>query len=266
MELLQILALAAVQGVTEFLPISSNAHLILLGDFAGWDIANKNMRVAAHVGSLGAVVLFFRADLWAALIGAFHLTFGRNSDHARLAINLFVASVPVIGAGAVVELLALRDPLENLTVIAWTMLVFGLALWFADRVGMTVRRIEHMSAGGALVIGFAQVLALVPGVSRAGITMTAARMMGYERTEASRFAMLLSVPAILGAGTLSAVDLYQGGDWSLTFTAGLAAALSFAIAYASIAFLMNWLRRATFTPFVLYRVVVGGALLYWLYF
>jgi len=266
--LLQILVLAAVQGITEFLPISSQAHLILVDDFARWPDAGLEIRVAVHVGSLGAVVLYFRRDIWAVIKGLFQLLIGRSSDGARLAIHLFIAAVPVIAAGAALVLLDLTDALQSTVVIAWTMLGFGILLWVADRLGMTVRRIEHMTGGAALIIGMAQVLALIPGTSRAGITMTAARMMGYERTEASRFSMLLALPVILAAGGWDAFSIYQSdqrGDWQLGIDAILAAGVAFAVAYGAIAVLMKWLETATFTPFVIYRVIVGGALLYWVY-
>ena len=265
MALLQILVLAAVQGITEFLPISSQAHLILVDDFARWPDAGLEIRVAVHVGSLGAVVLYFRRDIWAVIKGLFQLLIGRSSDGARLAIHLFIAAVPVIAAGAALVLLDLTDALQSPVVIAWTMLGFGILLGFADRLGMTVRRIEHMTGGAALIIGMAQVLALIPGTSRAGITMTAARMMGYERTEATRFSMLLALPVILAAGGWDAMSIYQSGDWQLGIGAILAAGVAFAVAYGAIAVLMKWLETATFTPFVIYRVVVGGALLYWIY-
>ncbi len=266
MALLQIIVLAVVQGITEFLPISSQAHLILVDDFASWPDAGLQVRVAVHVGSLGAVVLYFRRDLWAIIKGMFLMMAGRVSDGSRMAVNLFVASVPVIGAGAAVVLLDVADALQTPEVIAWTMLGFGILLWFADRVGMTVRRIEHMTGGAALMIGLAQILALIPGASRAGITMTAARMLGYERTEASRFSMLLALPVILAAGGWDAVSIYRAGNLQLGMDAVLAAALAFAVAFGSIAFLMKWLERATFTPFVIYRVVLGGGLIYWIYF
>ena len=265
MALLQILVLAAVQGITEFLPISSQAHLILVDDFARWPDAGLEVRVAVHVGSLGAVVLYFRRDIWAVIKGLLQLLIGRSSDGARLAIHLFIAAVPVIAAGAALVLLDLTDALQSPVIIAWTMLGFGILLWFTDRLGMTVRRIEHMTGGAALIIGMAQVLALIPGTSRAGITMTAARMMGYERTEASRFSMLLALPVILAAGGWDALSIYQSGNWQLGIDAILAAGVSFAVAYGAIAVLMKWLETATFTPFVIYRVVVGGALLYWIY-
>jgi undecaprenyl-diphosphatase len=263
--LLQILVLAAVQGITEFLPISSQAHLILVDDFASWPDAGLEIRIAVHVGSLGAVILYFRRDMWAIIKGLFQLLTGQPSDGSRLAIHLFIASVPVISVGSALVLLDLAEALQSPAVIAWAMLVFGIVLWLADRVGMTVRRIEHMTRNSALIIGMAQILALIPGTSRAGITITAARMMGYERTEASRFSILLSFPVILAAGGWDAFSIYRDGNWQLGIDAILAAFIAFLVAYGAIIFLMKWLETATFTPFVIYRVVVGGALLYWIY-
>ena len=155
----------------------------------------------------------------------------------------------------------LADSVRSLTVIAWATLIFGIVLYVADRRGMTVRRVEHMTLLDALIIGFAQALALIPGASRSGITMSAARMLGLERPEAARFSMLLSIPAILGAGVLKTRDLYAAGDVQLSLDAALAAGLAFATALVAIAVLMAWLRRATFTPFVVYRVLLGTALL-----
>ena len=263
---MQIFVLATVQGITEFLPISSQAHLILVDDLANWPDAGLRIHVAVHVGSLGAVFLYFRSDVWAALKGVFNLILARNTENARLAFHLAVGSAPVIAAGATVVMLDLQEWLASPALIAWTMIGFGLLLWLADRIGMTVRRIEHMRSGAAIAIGVAQTLALVPGTSRAGITMTAARMLGYERTEASRFAMLLGIPVILAAGSWDGYTIWKNGDVQLGFDAILAVVIAFATSYASVTFLMAWLKRATFTPFVLYRVVVGGVLLYAIYF
>ena len=265
MDLIQILVLAAVQGVTEFLPISSNAHLILVESFAQWPDVSA-IRIAVHVGSLGAVLIYFRSDIWSAITGAVHVAIGRNSDDARLAIHLFVGSVPVIAAGAAVVLLGVDQTLTNPTVIAWAMVGFGVVLWLADRMGMTVRRIEHMTGGAAMLIGLAQVLALIPGTSRAGITITAARMLGYERTEASRFAMLLAVPVIVAVGGWQSFTIWRAGDVQLGLDMVFAATVAFLTAYLSVSLLMAWLRRSTFTPFVLYRLIVGGALLYSIYY
>jgi undecaprenyl-diphosphatase len=150
-------------------------------------------------------------------------------------------------------------------VIAWATLGFGILLWVIDRSGMTVRRIEHLGYGGALFIGFSQILALIPGTSRSGITMTAARLLGFERAEAARFSMLLAIPAIVAAGTLAGYDLYRTGDAQLTVDAFVAGGLALVTALVAIIAMMGWLRRASFLPFVLYRIALGGALLAWIY-
>ena len=155
MVLLQILVLAAVQGVTEFLPISSQAHLILVDEMTGWPDSGLKIRVAVHVGSLGAVLLYFRSDIWAVIVGVFHLFLGRTTENARLAMHLIIASAPVIATAAVIVILGVEDYLTDLTIIAWTMIGFGALLWLADRGGMTVRRLEHMRFGGAVAIGLA---------------------------------------------------------------------------------------------------------------
>ncbi len=264
MPLLQIIVLAVIQGLTEFLPISSSGHLALVPAVTGWPDQGLKMDVAVHVGTLGAIVLYFWRDLWQILTGLLGGRRARSRPGQRLALYLFVATIPVIVAGGLLVTLApnaLRDP----AIIAWTMLGFGVVLYAADRLGMTMRRIEHMNLGMALIIGLSQVLALVPGTSRSGITMTAARMLGFERPAAVRFSLLLSIPTIIAAGAATGHDLYQTGDAQLTADAALAAALAFVAALAAIAVLMQVIKRIGFTPFVIYRVVLGIALLVWIY-
>lgn len=263
--LLHIAILALVQGITEFLPISSSGHLILLPAIGGWSDQGLVIDIAVHVGTLGAVVLYFRNDVGRAVMGAIDLVRRRDTADRRLAINLVVATVPVVVFGYAATRAGVTAYWRSVEVIAWTTLIFGIALFVADRVGMTIRRIEHMRPTGALALGLAQVLALVPGTSRAGIVVMAARALGYERGEAARFSMLLSIPTISAAGTLGALEIWASGDIRLGVDAALAAALAFASALMAIAVLMFWLRRQNFTPFVVYRLVLGAALLYWVY-
>ena len=260
MPLLHIVVLALVQGITEFLPISSSGHLDLVSEFTGWPRQPSVINVAVHVGTLGAVVAYFWRDMWAMLAGLGRLTRDRQDAGTRLAGLVVVATVPVIVAGFLVNAY-MYDDLRSPTVIAWTTLGFGIVLYVTDRLGMTVRRMEHASFGDAVIIGLAQVLALVPGTSRAGITISAGRMLGLERTDAARFSMLLSIPAILGAGSLKSWELYQAGDADLTTDALIAAGLAFAAAWFAIFLMMAWLKHATFTPFVVYRVILGTILL-----
>jgi undecaprenyl-diphosphatase len=267
--LLHIVVLAVVQGITEFLPISSQAHLLLTDRLlvASGFIAEApsaatqlTLSIAVHVGTLGAVMLYFWRDLWGMALGIGRTMRGRQDAGMRLFTHVVVATLPVIVAGYAMHTYGPWG-LRGLVVIAWAMLGFGIILYIADRLGMTVRRVEHIAFGDALIVGLAQVLALIPGTSRAGITMAAARMLGFERADAARFSLLLAIPAIAGAGVLEGWQLYRSGAVQLGLDAGLAAGIAFVTAWIAIAMMMAWLRRASFTPFVIYRVILGAVLL-----
>ena len=260
MPLLHIAVLAGIQGITEFLPVSSSAHLILVPIFAGWADQGLLFDVAVHVGTLGAVLVYFWRDVWAMLAGLTRLMRGRRDSGARLAGNVIVATIPVIAAGYAFDKYY-PGGLRGIEIIGWATLGFGILLYIADKIAMTVRRIEHLGIADALVIGIAQCFALVPGASRSGVTMTAARFLGMERTDAARFSMLLSIPAIMGAGTLKGIELAQYGTPEFTAAVFSAIGLAFVFALVAIALMMAWLKRAGFGPFVLYRVILGGFLL-----
>ena len=261
MPLLHIAILAIVQGVTEFLPISSSGHLVLVPWLAGWEDQGITIDVAVHVGTLGAVMVYLWRDIARILGGLWRMVKGKGvNDGARLAFYLVLATLPVVGAGYWMHK-TWPDGIRSIEVIGWATLGFGVLLWLTDRFGLTVRRMEHLKLSDAMIIGVAQCLALIPGTSRSGITMTAGRLLGMERPDCARFSMLLSIPAIVGAGLLKGLDLYQSGDPVQMGTAFTAAAFAFVAALIAIALMMVWLRRASFTPFVLYRVVLGGALL-----
>ena len=261
MDSLQLVVLAVVQGVTEFLPISSSGHLILVPLLTTWPDQGLMLDVAVHVGSLGAVVAYLAGDIRTMLAGAFDRSRPGLMGNAgrRLLVHVAVATIPVVLVGFAVS--GMLDQLRRLDVIGWTMLVFGVALYWADQRGGTTRRLDDMRLVGAFTVGCAQILALIPGTSRAGITMTAARLLGYERTEAARFSMLLSIPTIAAAGLLLAVELVRLGEMALTRDVLVGAALAFVSAFVAIVLMMRWLRHASFTPFVVYRVVLGLGLL-----
>ncbi len=262
---INLVVLALIQGITEFLPISSSAHLILVPVFTDWPDQGPMIDVAVHLGTLGAVLVYFRRDVWAMISGITSLGEVDQPPGSRLVFHVVIATVPVVIAGAALSSAGLLEGLRSPALIGWTMLGFGLLLYAADRLNMTIRTIEHMTYSHALIIGVAQVLALIPGTSRAGITMTAARALGYERAEAARFSMLLSMPTILAAGSLIGYKLYRSGDIELGLSAGIAAGLTFITALAAIGLMMAWLKRSSFTPFVVYRVALGGYLLWWAY-
>ncbi len=264
MPFIQILVLALVQGITEFLPVSSSGHLILVPAVTGWNDQGVVIDVATHVGTLVAVMIYFRADVMAMAAGFLRLVRRRFDPGARLALLVVVATLPTVIAGAVLHELG-SDLFRSAAIIAWTTIGFGVLLGIVDRVCVATRPMESITFGGAVVFGLAQVLALVPGTSRSGITMTAGRVLGLDREAAARFSLLMSIPAILGAGTLAGWDLYRAGDVVLGLDALLAAVLSCIAALTAIALMMRWLRRASFLPFVIYRVVLGIVLLVWLY-
>jgi len=258
--LLHLVILAVVQGISEFLPVSSSGHLVLLPRLAGWQDQGLNIDIAVHVGTLGAVLVYFYRDIWAILRGFLGGKKRERREGRALGLQILVSLPPVIVAGGLMAYFApeiFRSPL----IVAWTMLGFGVLLWLADHVGMTVRRVEHMTYGSAFIIGMAQILALLPGTSRSGITMTAARFLGFERGAAARFSMLMSIPVIVAAGAVAGRDLALSGEPVITGDAGIAAAIAFVTALLSIAVLMLMLKRLSFTPFVIYRMFLGIVLL-----
>lgn len=257
---LHIIVLALVQGITEFLPISSSGHLALVPMLTDWPDQGLKIDVAVHVGTLIAVMLYFWRDVWMMLAGLGRLLTGRGGPGVRMIGLLIVATIPVVVAGVLLKDV-IATQFRTLEVIAWATLGFGVLLWLADRVGLTVRRIEHMRVSDAFLLGLAQALALIPGTSRSGITMTGARLLGYERPDAARFSMLMSIPTILAAGVLIGIDLYQAGDRTVTREALTAAGLALVSALAAIGLLMAWLKRAGFLPFAIYRVLLGLFLL-----
>ncbi len=262
MDLTQLIALALVQGITEFLPISSSAHLILMPRLMGTADQGVLIDVALHVGTLGAVLLYFRADTARLLAGAADIARLRTrTPAARLVWLLALATVPVVLAGLASELTGTQERLRAPLVIAITTIGFGLLLWWADRTARGEREAAGWTWRDALLMGLAQVLALVPGTSRSGITITAALLLGYRRADAARLAMLMAVPTILASGTLLTLEALAKGQAAALGPAALAALLAFAAAYAALAVMMRFLDRVGFTPYVLYRLALGAVLL-----
>lgn len=256
----QIIVLAIIQGLTEFLPVSSSGHLNLVHLLTIWPDEGPLIDVAVHFGSLVAVLIYFWRETIMLIRGALDLARGRWSGEAKLFSYLALASVPVFIAGALLLYGGWVSDLRTVAVVAVANLVFAILLHFADRCPQR-QDMDGIGLSRALVIGLSQILALIPGVSRSGITMTAARFMGITRTEAARFSMLLAIPTILGASAGSGYEIYRSGDIALQQHALLAAVLSFATAFVAIWGMMAWLRRASFTPFVVYRVLLSAALL-----
>ena len=266
MPLWHLLLLAFVQGVTEFLPISSSGHLALLPALTSLDDQGLALDVAVHVGSLGAVVLYFRADVAAALRGTLGLVRGRRGADERLALGLLVATIPVIAAGLALDLTFGAEAFRSVAIIGWTTLLFGLLLGLCDRLGREDRAARDWTIGHALAFGLSQAVALIPGTSRSGIVITGARAMGYAREEAARLSMLMSIPTILASGALLSLDVAaEGGAAGMAADGAVAALLAFLAALVALALMMRLLRSVSFMPYVVYRVILGTALLAWAY-
>ena len=264
MPLTHLTILALIQGLTEFLPISSSGHLIIFPKLLDWQDQGITIDVAVHAGSLLAVLIFLWRDIGRILLELGQLARPGRPSAPPLLHLLLVASVPVLVVGFLVSTV-MQDLTRNIEVIGWATLLFGILLGFSDRMGMTLNRFQHMRYFDALLIGLAQILALIPGASRAGVTITAARFLGYERASAARFSLLLAIPAILGASVLKGLDIFLSNNVNLGIDFLIAASISFCAALASISIMMKWLNRAGFMPFVVYRIIMGALLLAWVY-
>ena len=266
MTLFNLLLVAILQGVTEFLPISSSGHLILLPALTGMADQGLAIDVAVHVGTLGAVVLYFRRDVRLALCGLPSIVRGKlDSPGARLALHLVASTIPVIIAGAILMLAGLTEALRSIAVIGWTTLVFGLVLYIADRVGPTAWRFGEWTLRHAAIMGLWQVVALIPGTSRSGITITGGRLLGYGREDAARLSMLMSIPTILASGVLLSFDVMGNTSPGLAKNAAIAGLFAFGAALVALKLMFALLRSVTFTPYVIYRVFLGLALLAYAY-
>ncbi|MDG1103814.1 MAG: undecaprenyl-diphosphate phosphatase [Ascidiaceihabitans sp.] len=264
MSLFHLFILAVIQGLTEFLPVSSSGHLILLPSLTGAEDQGLAIDVAVHVGTLFAVVMYFWADVRTALIGCTRLIRGRvDTDGARLALYLAIATIPVVIAGLTFKITGLNDLLRSASVIGWTMIIFGIILYWTDRTGLQTKTDSDWSMKDAIIMGLAQVLALVPGTSRSGITITAARKLGYAREDGAKLAMLMSIPTIVASAVLLSADVVDQANWALARDAGIAAAFAFIAAMVSLVLMMRLLRSISFTPYVIYRVILGISLILW---
>lgn len=263
MPLFQIFMVAVLQGVTEFLPISSSGHLILLPALTGMADQGQAIDVAVHVGTLLAVMLFFRADVGPALAALPRLLTGRaDTPGARLALLLLVATLPVILCGLLLKLTGLNDALRSITVIAWATILFGLLLWWSDQRGRHEKTAESWTIREAVTLGLWQAIALIPGTSRSGITITGARFLGYHRHDAARISMLMSIPTIMASGALLGLEVAMDTNTALLRDGAIAALFAFVAALLALSIMMRLLRSVSFTPYVIYRIGLGAVLLW----
>lgn len=257
MDIVHVVVLALIQGLTEFLPISSSAHLILPSEVLHWPDQGLAFDVAVHVGTLSAVVFYFRNDVVNILSAWFGSFAGKGvTNESRLGWSIILATVPAGLAGLLFNDF-IETYLRSTAVIATTTIVFGIVLLLADRFSRFNRDLTRLTLAAAFVIGVAQALALIPGTSRSGITITAALFLGFTRTEAARFSFLLSIPIIVLSGAYEGVELAtskQPVDW---FALVLGIALSGVSAYLCIHYFLSFINRLGMMPFVIYRLLLG---------
>jgi undecaprenyl-diphosphatase len=277
-DFLEAIILGLIQGLTEFLPISSSAHLRIFGDLVGWGDPGATFTAITQLGTETAVLIYFWKDI-TRIIGKWFRSFGggggkrstgvqKGDPDVRLGWLIIIGTVPIVLVGFFLQD-TIRTALRSLWIVAIVLIVFGLLLWLADWLGRRTKPIEAMSYRDGILIGLAQMLALIPGVSRSGASISAGLALGYTRPAAARFAFLLAVPAVFGSGlyeTYTAFTCEPGVDAGCGAGYGLgptiaATVVAFIVGYAVIAFLMRYLETRTFLPFVVYRILLGGVLI-----
>ncbi|WP_375254102.1 undecaprenyl-diphosphate phosphatase [Yoonia sp.] len=258
-----LLLIALIQGLTEFLPVSSSAHLILLPSLSNLADQGLVVDVAAHLGTLSAVILYFWTDVRQALAGTLRLMRGKvDTRGAFLALCLLIATIPVVIVGFILKVTGLSDAMRGIAVIGWAMIIFGIVLYWADQKGPVERVAENWTLRHAVIMGLWQAVALIPGTSRSGITITAGRFLGYTRSDAARLSMLMSIPTIIASAALLGLDLIGTADPSALRDIGIVTAMSFVAALFALTLMMRLLKSVSFTPYVIYRLALGSVLLW----
>jgi undecaprenyl-diphosphatase len=262
-DLFRAVVLGVLQGLTEFLPISSSAHLRIFPDLFGWGDPGAAFTAVVQIGTELAVLLYFRKDIWriaSAWIRSLYDPSWRGHQDSRMGWYIIVGSLPIVALG-----ITLKDVIENdfrsLWIIGTTLIVLGIVLGIADRLGAQRRKIGDMSLQHAVLLGCAQALALIPGVSRSGATISMGRFLGYEREAATRFAFLLAIPAVIGAGLYELPEIPGGENAYGVLPTLVATVVSFVVGYAAIAWLLRWVTTRSYLPFVIYRIGLGTVVL-----
>ncbi|CAN5343504.1 undecaprenyl-diphosphate phosphatase [soil metagenome] len=260
LDFLKAVFLGTLQGLTEFLPISSSAHLRIFPELFGWGDPGAAFTAVIQIGTELAVLIYFRKDIWrigSTWVQSLYKPQLRGTVDSRMGWYVIVGSLPIVVLGVVFKDVIERD-LRNLWIIGTTLIVLGVALGVADRVGRTDRFMDQMSFKHAVLLGLAQACALVPGVSRSGATISMGRLLGYDREAATRFAFLLAIPAVVGAGLFELPEIPGGENAYGPWPTLVATVVSFLVGYAAIAWLLHYVSTRSYLPFVVYRIVLGG--------
>tara|TARA_Y100000590_G_scaffold443725_1_gene573512 strand:+ start:10562 stop:11329 length:768 start_codon:yes stop_codon:yes gene_type:complete len=245
----EILILSIIQGIFEFLPVSSAAHLILISKFYVFVNQSLLIDICLHLGSLLAIIFYFRNDLF---------NFIKNKNFL---IKILIGTIPIIPAGYILYQTGLIDKLRNLEVIGWTSLLFGILLYFSDKSKILNKIETNFTNKSAIFIGLFQVLALIPGVSRSGITITSARLLGFNRFDSAKISFFLSIPTLAAASILGIYNIYKEGSAELNFLAIVAVIFSFIFSYITISLFLNFIQKFSLNIFIFYRIIISIVIL-----
>ena len=249
----EILILSAIQGISEFLPVSSAAHLVLVSKYYAFTSQSLLIDICLHLGSLLAIIIYFRDDL-------FHFI-----NNKKFLIKILIGTIPIIPVGYIVYQTGLIEQLRNLEVIGWMSLIFGILLYVSDKSKVTKKINTEFTNKSALFIGLFQVLALIPGVSRSGITITSGRMLGFNRFDSTKISFFLSIPTLAAASIIGIYNIYKEGSTELNFLAIIAVIFSFIFSYVTIALFFNFIKKFSLNIFIIYRIILSFILLAFVY-
>ena len=254
---LQYFLLGIIQGITEFLPISSSGHLVLFGKLTNWEDQGLFADIAVHFGTLFAVIVYLRKDLYYLLLNLFQFRIFED----QIIFKIILSTLPAILLGYFIyDYVSLY--FRSIQLIAISSIVFAIILYFADKISIQAKSWKNITCTEAFVVGLFQVLAFIPGASRAGVTITGARFLGYDRSNATKFSMVLSIPIILASMTLSLINVFNEEQVAINFYHSFSAAIvAFITALLSIIFLMHFIKKANFNIFIIYRIILGIILL-----
>jgi undecaprenyl-diphosphatase len=242
---IEILILSVIQGVFEFLPVSSAAHLVLVSKYYAFSNQNLLIDICLHLGSLLAIIVYFRNDL---------INFVKNRNFL---IKIIIGTIPIIPIGYILYKTGLINYLRNLEVIGWMSLIFGIFLFISDKMEVTKKIDKDFSNKSAVIIGLFQVLALIPGVSRSGITITSGRFLGFNRFDSAKISFFLSIPTLFAASILGIHDIYNEGSSELNFLAIISVIFSFIFSYFTITLFLKFIRTSSLNIFIIYRLILS---------
>ncbi len=251
--MIEVLILSIIQGITEFLPISSSSHLILASNYFNFNNQNLSIDISLHIGSFAAVIFYFKKDIF---------NFLKNK---KLFLKIFISSIPIMIIGFIITKLNLIESLRNIKVIGWTTLIFGCLLFYSDRLKDNKNIKKHLNYKSAIIIGLFQTLSLIPGVSRSGITITAARFLNFSRYESAKVSFLLSIPTLAAISLFGIKNLINNNNFEITSINLFSIFFSFIISFVTIKYFLKFIKKFKLTIFVVYRIILGTIILFLIY-